>query len=56
MTRSEAISFIHKQIKEADESKLRNIICSCFSPLCSSDCPLKDKNSTECKKIEMEEK
>lgn len=52
MNRTEAIKFLHKQIKEADSKKLQNLICSCFAPLCSADCPLKNKISTECKTVE----
>ena len=51
MKRSEAISYLHKAIKKADEKQLKDLICATFSPLCSTDCPLKDKNSCECKKI-----
>lgn len=55
MTRSEAISYLHKAIKKADEKQLKNLICATFAPLCSVECPLRDKNSCECKKIIMEE-
>lgn len=55
MNRTEAIKFLHKQIKEADSKKLQNLICSCFAPLCSADCPLKNKISTECKTVECSE-
>ena len=55
MNRTEAIKFLHKQIKEADSKKLQNLICSCFAPLCSADCPLKNKISTECKIVECSE-
>lgn len=54
MTRSEVIKFLHNQIKIADSEKLKSMVCSCFSPLCSKDCPLKNKNSCECNKIDME--
>ncbi len=55
MTKSDSISYLHKFIKKANEEQLRNLICSTFSPRCSSDCPLYQKDSCECKKIEMEE-
>ena len=54
MTRNEAISYLHKVIKTANEDKLRDLICATFSPRCSNDCPLRDKNSCECKKIILE--
>lgn len=54
MTRQEAISYLHKVIKTANEDKLRDLICATFSPLCSNECPLRDKNSCECKKIILE--
>lgn len=51
MTKHEAIKFLHEQIKKADEEKLRLMICGCFSPLCSKDCPLRNVNSFDCKSI-----
>lgn len=54
MTKSEAVSYLHKFIKKADAEQLRNLICSTFSPRCSSECPLRNKISCECKKIDME--
>ena len=52
MTRKEAISYIHNQIKNATPEQLRNIICGVHSPLCSNDCPLRQNiNSCECAKI-----
>ena len=55
MKRSEAISYLHKFIKKANEEQLRSLICSTFAPLCSKDCPLRNGLSCECKKIDMEE-
>ena len=54
MTRKEAISYIHNQIKNATPEQLRNITCGINSPLCSNNCPLRQNNSCECAKI-MEE-
>lgn len=51
MTRNEAIRFLHEQIKNADAEKLRQIICGCFSLLCSNDCPLRQSNSCNCEAI-----
>ena len=51
MTRKEAISYIHSQIKNATPEQLRNIICGIHSPLCSNDCPLRQSGSCECAKI-----
>ena len=55
MTRTEVISYLHKFIKKANEEQLRNLICSTYSPRCSTECPLRSKISSECKKIDMEE-
>lgn len=55
MTKSEAISYLHKFIKKANEEQLKNLICSTFSPRCSDECPLRNKFYSECKKIDMEE-
>ena len=51
MTRKEAISYIHNQIKNATPEQLRNIICGIHSPLCSNNCPLRQNGSCECAKI-----
>ena len=51
MTRKEAISYIHNYIKQATFEQLKNIICSMFSPRCSSECPLRQMSSCECAKI-----
>lgn len=56
MTKSEAISYLHKFIKKADAEQLRNLVCSTFSPRCSSQCPLRNGISCECKNIDMEDK
>lgn len=56
MTRTEVISYLHKFIKKADEEQLKNLICSTFSPRCSTECPLRNGTSCECMKIEMEDK
>lgn len=55
MTRAEVISYLHKFIKKANEEQLRSLICSTFSPRCSTECPLRSGISYECKKIDMEE-
>lgn len=55
MTRTEVISYLHKFIKKANEEQLRNLICSTYSPRCSTECPLRSKISSECKKIDMKE-
>lgn len=54
MTKTEAITYIKQFIRNATPEQLRNVICGIFSPLCSQDCPLKDKHSAnfECLKIE----
>lgn len=56
MNRTEAITYIKKIIREADSEELQRIICATNGPLCSDKCPLKDKFSTECKKIIFDEK
>lgn len=52
MTRAEAISYLHKYIKQANSEQLRNLICSIYSPRCSTNCPFRNGFSSECKKIE----
>ena len=54
MTKQEAITIIHKFIKQATAEQLRDLICAMYSPRCSNNCPLRDKISCECKKIIME--
>lgn len=54
MTRTDTISYLHKFIKKANEEELKNLICSTFSPRCSTECPLRNGTSCECKKIDME--
>ena len=54
MTKQEAITYIHKFIKQATAEQLRDLICATFSPRCSKECPLRDNISYECKKIIME--
>lgn len=51
MDKKEAISFIHKFIKQADVEQIRNLICAIY-PRCSDDCPLRNKHKIECDKIE----
>ena len=55
MKRTDVISYLHKFIKKANEEQLRSLICSTYGPRCSSECPLRNKISSECKKIDMEE-
>lgn len=55
MTKSEAISYLHKFIKNANENQLKNLICATHAPRCSTGCPLRNDNSCECKRIDMEE-
>ena len=54
MTKQEAITIIHKFIKQATAEQLRDLICAMYSSRCSNNCPLRDKVSCECKKIIME--
>lgn len=57
MNRKEVISYIHNFVKTATVEQLRNLVCSTFSPTCSNDCPLRSKDSYECKPIiDIEEK
>lgn len=56
MTRTDVISYLHKFIKKANEEQLRSLICSAYGPRCSSECPLRNGISCECKKIDMEDK
>lgn len=56
MIRADAISYLHKFIKKANEEQLRNLICSTYGPRCSAECPLQSGISCECKKIDMEDK
>lgn len=51
MTKQESIEFIQNFIKIATPEQLRNVICGIYTPLCSNNCPLKDKCSSECKEI-----
>lgn len=55
MTKSEAITFIKLFIRTATPEQLRNVICGIYSPLCSSDCPLKDKHSANCECLKIED-
>ena len=50
MNKGEAISFLHKFIKQADVDQIRNLICAMY-PRCSDDCPLRNKTKLECDKI-----
>ena len=52
MTRSEAITYIHKFIKNAKPEQLKDLICATFAPRCSVDCPLRQVNSCECAAID----
>ena len=56
MTRSEAITYIHKFIKQANAEQLKNLICSTFASRCSINCPLRKNNSCECAVIEEDTK
>lgn len=56
MTDIEAKKFINDFLKTATSEQIRNVICGCFSPRCSSDCPLKNKNSYECMNVVITEK
>lgn len=53
ITEHEAMMYIRDKLKTATPEVLQKIICGINSPLCSNDCPLRDKSSAscECKKI-----
>lgn len=50
MTKQEAITIIHKFIKQATAEQLRDLICAMY-PRCSNECPLRQLSSCECEKI-----
>lgn len=54
VTKSDVIKYLHRFIKQANEEQLRDLVCSTFSPRCSFDCPLRNKENCECNKIIME--
>lgn len=51
MNEDEALLYIRSHLKKADEEMLKRIICSINGPRCSANCPLRDKSSSECKRI-----
>ena len=53
MNEHEAMLYIRDKLKTATPEMLQRIICGINGPLCSTDCPLRDKSSPscECKKI-----